>query len=133
MKLYTTVSGAKKLPDSNKYIMVNKGQGSNTLLNLALHIDDEKNPRYRIHMTVRENNSTDVVFVDMSKPFPNQVIYEETIVNYICKHKQPKDCCATCKWIESKGEKKKDECDGKHESVQAIIDCKTCSETLDRM
>lgn len=34
----------------------------------------------------------------------------------------------------TKGEKQKGEqCDGKHEDVKAIIDCKSCSSALDRM
>ena len=35
--------------------------------------------------------------------------------------------------IKTKGEKKKGECDGKHDSVQAIIACKDCAKTLDDM
>ena len=66
MKLYETITSER----------ATKGQGGNKQINTAIYIDDKKNPRFRLFLTAREDNSTDIVLVDMEKPFPNEVFRE---------------------------------------------------------
>lgn len=68
MKLYATTTSER----------ATKGQGGNKQLNLAIYIDNREKPRYRLHVTKREDESTDVVLVDMERPYPNTV-FEDTI------------------------------------------------------
>ena len=77
MKLYATTE-AQKL-QNGKFITVKKGQGSNEQINVMIHIDDEKNPRYRLLINKRPSENTDIVLVDMKKPFPHHVVFRETI------------------------------------------------------
>lgn len=68
MKLYATVKSER----------ASKGQGGNKQINLDIFIDDKKHPRFKMFITKREDESTDLVLVDMQKPFPNEV-YTQTI------------------------------------------------------
>lgn len=95
MKLYASVQSER----------ATKGQGGNKQLNIAILIDDRINPRYRLFITKRDDDSTNIVLTDMKKPFPNQV-YQATIksqktINGECQHKwqkQNSDCyyCQNC-------------------------------------
>ena len=115
MKLYTTVTSER----------ATKGQGGNKQLNLAIYIDDRKSPRFRMFITKREDDSTDVVLADMEKPYPNEV-YNETIkgkrennICHLCSSPTikggwctNKTCSEYNKYVRednTKGEKKKDE------------------------
>lgn len=68
MLLYATVTSER----------ASKGQGGNKQLNIDILIDDKVHPRFKLFITRREDDSTDIVLVDMEKPFPNSV-YEQTL------------------------------------------------------
>lgn len=80
MKLYATTTSERAM----------KGQGGNKMVNIALYIEDRKNPRFRMFVTSRDDGSTDVVLSDMNKPFPNQV-FQENI-----KGEKKKGECSCC-------------------------------------
>lgn len=67
MKLYATVTSER----------ASKGQGGNKQLNIAIYIDDRENPHFRMFITRRDDESTDIVLTDMEKPFPNQVFTDK--------------------------------------------------------
>jgi len=75
MKLYATTEGVK-LGNDGKYTTVKKGQGSNTQINIKIHIDDEVNPAYMVFINKREDQSTDICITDTSIPFPKNEIYK---------------------------------------------------------
>lgn len=87
MKLYATVTSER----------ASKGQGGNKQINIAIFIDNREYPRYRLFLTKRENEDTDIVLVDMEKPFPNDV-YKETIKG----EKQKGEACIQWKCTETK-------------------------------
>lgn len=68
MKLYAKIESDR----------ASKGQGGNKQLNLFIYIDDRDKPRYQLHVTKRDDDSTDVVFIDMEMAFPN-TIYDANI------------------------------------------------------
>lgn len=76
MKLYAKIE-ASKLQDG-KYITVKKGQGSNDQINITINIDGEY-PSYRLHINKRDDDSTDVTLVDLSKPWPKSEVFHESI------------------------------------------------------
>lgn len=76
MKLYTTTR-AEKYQDG-KTIQVTKSQGSNTQINININIDSEY-PRYRLHINKREDNSTDIVLVDLERSYPNAEVFRSKI------------------------------------------------------
>ncbi len=63
MKLYATVATER----------ATKGQGGNKQLNISINIDSKEVPRFKLFITKREDDSTDIVFVDMEKPYPNEI------------------------------------------------------------
>ena len=72
MNLYATVTGSKLV--DGKFIQVKKGQGSNQQINIALSVDGTNNPRFRLFVNRRIDDSTDIVLVDTEKPYPKNVL-----------------------------------------------------------
>mgnify|MGYP001610293297 FL=1 len=112
MKLYATVQSER----------ATKGQGGNKHLNIAIHID-EKYPRFRLHVTKRDDDSTDIVLVDLDKPFPNTVFEkkvqgekgesqtEKTLRNhgFVPENLTANDGSQFVGWSKEKGERQKGE------------------------
>ncbi len=116
MKLYTEIRASKL--QGSKYITVSKGQGSNEQINININIDSEQ-PKYRLHINKRKDDSTDICLVDLEKAYPYNTVFQETIKGK--KHIHDYDnfgkCCDCGKWkvwtiekqLETKGKKKKGE------------------------
>lgn len=76
MQLYATVTGDRIIDGVPK--AVKKGQGGTNQLNIDISVDGNERPRFKLFINVREDASTDIVLVDMEKPYPNEVFRDKT-------------------------------------------------------
>ena len=83
MKLYVSATSER----------ATKGQGGNKQINLAIYIDDKVNPRYRLFITKQDDDSTDIVLTDQTKPFPKNKVFEDKIKSQKAKNG---DICQHC-------------------------------------
>lgn len=110
MKLYATTTSER----------ASKGQGGNKFIRIQLTAGDAVNQVdmgmiEMLYMDLKGSlNTSDCVEIRYFKPKESgyHVIYDKEI---------------------PKGKKKKDECDGKHDTCEDIVKCPDCSKALDRM
>lgn len=122
MKLYATTTSER----------ASKGQGGEWL---DINIKDERKVTFAIIKVRKEKGLFfPAVYVESVGKVETTKLDDVIVTekNAICADRTCNDMSHGHSW-QRKGEKKKDECDGKHATVHEILKCADCTKLLDRM